>query len=125
VQRGGGAIVNVGSTVIVRGSPRAQSPCAPVRGRQVRPAGREAVLRPGSDRARRHVASGLVETEALLNRPEWHAGRREVVLSGTPGGKIPKPEEMTGAALFLASEDAHHITGSYMIADGGYSMLGA
>jgi NAD(P)-dependent dehydrogenase (short-subunit alcohol dehydrogenase family) len=49
----------------------------------------------------------------------------EVVLSGTPAGKIPTPEEMTGAALFLASEDAHHITGSYMIADGGYSMLGA
>ena len=49
----------------------------------------------------------------------------EVVLSGTPAGKIPKPEEMTGAALFLASEDAHHVTGWYMIADGGYSMLGA
>ena len=58
-------------------------------------------------------------------RPEWKAGRREVVLFGTPAGKIPKPEDMTGAALFLASEDAHHITGSYMIADGGYSMLGA
>jgi NAD(P)-dependent dehydrogenase (short-subunit alcohol dehydrogenase family) len=47
------------------------------------------------------------------------------VLSGTPAGKIPKSEEMTGAALFLASEDAHHLTGSYMIAHGGYSMLGA
>ncbi|HKO27696.1 MAG TPA: SDR family NAD(P)-dependent oxidoreductase [Solirubrobacteraceae bacterium] len=58
------------------------------------------------------VGSGAAE-------PEWQAGRREVVLSGTPAGKIPKPEEMTGAALFLASEDAHDIPGSYMIADGG------
>jgi enoyl-[acyl-carrier-protein] reductase (NADH) len=32
---------------------------------------------------------------------------------------------MAGAALFLASDDAHHITGSYLVADGGYSMLGA
>jgi 3-oxoacyl-[acyl-carrier protein] reductase len=40
-------------------------------------------------------------------------------------GKIPKAEDMTGAAPFLASGDAHHITGSKMIADGGYSMLGA
>ena len=34
-------------------------------------------------------------------------------------------DEVASAALFLASDDAHHITGSYMIADGGYSMLGA
>ena len=70
-------------------------------------------------------APGFMETEALLARPEWKAGRREVVLEGTPTGRIPGPEEMTGAALFLASDEAHHITGSYMIADGGYSMLGA
>ena len=70
-------------------------------------------------------APGFMETGALLNRPEWGAGGREAVLSATPAGKIPKPEEMTGAALFLASDDAHHITGFHMIADGGYSMLGA
>jgi NAD(P)-dependent dehydrogenase (short-subunit alcohol dehydrogenase family) len=92
VERGGGAIVNVGSTVIVRVNT---------------------------------FAPGFVETEALLARPEWKAGRRETVMSGTPAGRIPGPEEMTGAALFLASDDAHHITGSYMIDDGGYRMLGA
>lgn len=123
VQRGGGAIVNVGSTVIVRGSPRAPQYAA----------GKYGLLGVTKSYAKalaptvrvNTFAPGFMETEALLNRPEWQAGRREVVLSGTPAGKIPKPEEMTGAALFLASEDAHHITGSYMIADGGYSMLGA
>ena len=123
VQRGGGAIVNVGSTVIVRGSPRAPQYAA----------GKYGLLGVTKSYAKalaptvrvNTFAPGFMETEALLNRPEWQAGRREVVLSGTPAGKIPKPEEMTGAALFLASDDAHHITGSYMIADGGYSMLGA
>jgi 3-oxoacyl-[acyl-carrier protein] reductase len=123
VERGGGAIVNVGSTVIVRGSPRAPQYAA----------GKYGLLGVTKSYAKalaptvrvNTFAPGFMETEALLNRPEWQAGRREVVLSGTPAGKIPKPEEMTGAALFLASEDAHHITGSYMIADGGYSMLGA
>jgi len=123
VQRGGGAIVNVGSTVIVRGSPRAPQYAA----------GKYGLLGVTKSYAKalaptvrvNTFAPGFMETEALLNRPEWQAGRREIVLSGTPAGKIPKPEEMTGAALFLASEDAHHITGSYMIADGGYSMLGA
>jgi 3-oxoacyl-[acyl-carrier protein] reductase len=123
VQRGGGAIVNVGSTVIVRGSPRAPQYAA----------GKYGLLGVTKSYAKalaptvrvNTFAPGFMETEALLARPEWQAGRREVVLSATPAGKIPKPEDLTGAALFLASEDAHHITGSYMIADGGYSMLGA
>jgi 3-oxoacyl-[acyl-carrier protein] reductase len=123
VERGGGAIVNVGSTVIVRGSPRAPQYAA----------GKYGLLGVTKSYAKalaptvrvNTFAPGFMETEALLARPEWQAGRREVVLSATPAGKIPKPEDMTGAALFLASDDAHHITGSYMIADGGYSMLGA
>ena len=123
VERGGGSIVNVGSTVIVRGSPRAPQYAA----------GKYGLLGITKSYAKalaptvrvNTFAPGFMETEALLSRPEWKAGRRELVLSGTPAGKIPRPEEMTGAALFLASDDAHHITGSYMIADGGYSMLGA
>ena len=119
----GGAIVNVGSTVIVRGSPRAPQYAAGKYGLLGVTKSYAKALAP---KVRVNTfAPGFMETEALLARPEWKAGRREVVLSGTPAAKIPKPEEMTGAALFLASDDAHHITGSYMIADGGYSMLGA
>jgi 3-oxoacyl-[acyl-carrier protein] reductase len=123
VERGGGSIVNVGSTVIVRGSPRAPQYAAGKYGllgitksyaKALAPAVRVNTFAPG-----------FMETDALLARPEWLAGRREAVLSGTPTGRIPGPDEMTGAALFLASDEAHHITGSYMVADGGYSMLGA
>jgi 3-oxoacyl-[acyl-carrier protein] reductase len=32
---------------------------------------------------------------------------------------------MAGPALFLATDDAAHITGEYMVADGGYNMVGA
>ncbi len=121
--REGGAIVNVGSTVIVRGSPRAPQYAAGKYGLLGVTKSYAKALAP---RVRVNTyAPGFMETEALLARPEWEAGRREDVLSATPTAKIPKPEEMTGAALFLASDDAHHITGSYMIADGGYSMLGA
>ncbi|HTP21376.1 MAG TPA: SDR family oxidoreductase [Solirubrobacteraceae bacterium] len=119
----GGVIVNVGSTVIVRGSPRAPQYAAGKYGLLGITKSYAKALAP---KVRVNTfAPGFMETEALLARPEWKAGRREDVLSGTPAGKIPKPEDMTGAALFLASDDAHHITGSYMVADGGYSMLGA
>ena len=123
VQRGGGAIVNVGSTVIVRGSPRAPQYAAGKYGLLGITKSYAKALAP-SVRVNT-FAPGFMETEALLARPEWKGGRRELVRVGTPAGRIPGPEEMTGAALFLASDDAHHITGSYMIADGGYSMLGA
>ena len=43
----------------------------------------------------------------------------------TPMGRIPGPAEVAGAALFLATDDAQHITGTYMVADGGYNMVGA
>jgi NAD(P)-dependent dehydrogenase (short-subunit alcohol dehydrogenase family) len=43
----------------------------------------------------------------------------------TPMGRIPGPQELAGAALFLATDDAHHMTGAYMVADGGYNMVGA
>jgi 3-oxoacyl-[acyl-carrier protein] reductase len=121
--RAGGAIVNVGSTVIVRGSPRAPQYAAGKYGLLGVTKSYAKALAP---KVRINTfAPGFMETEAVLARPEWKTGRRDMILSGTPAGKIPKPEEMTGAALFLASDDAHHITGSYMIADGGYSMLGA
>jgi 3-oxoacyl-[acyl-carrier protein] reductase len=118
-----GAIVNIGSTVIVRGSPRAPQYAA----------GKYGVLGITKSYAKAlapHVrvntfAPGFMETEAILRRADWTSGRAEQLAAATPAGRIPPPEDLTGAALFLASDEAHHITGTYMICDGGYSMLGA
>jgi 3-oxoacyl-[acyl-carrier protein] reductase len=118
-----GAIVNIGSTVIVRGSPRAP----------IYAAGKYGLLGITKSYAKAlapHVrvntfAPGFMDTPAVMNRPDMKSGRLEQLQRDTPMGRIPPPEELTGAALFLATEDAGHITGSYMICDGGYSMLGA
>ncbi len=123
VDRGGGTIVNIGSNVIVEGSPRAPQYAA----------GKYGLLGVTKSYARALAPTvrvnafgpGFMETAALRDRADWKGGRREQVLSATPTGRIPAPREMAGAALFLASEDAHHITGSFVIADGGHSMLGA
>jgi 3-oxoacyl-[acyl-carrier protein] reductase len=118
-----GAIVNIGSTVIVRGSPRAP----------IYAAGKYGLLGITKSYARAlapHVrvntfAPGFMDTPAVMERPDMKSGRLEQLQRDTPMGRIPPPEELTGAALFLATDDASHITGSYMICDGGYSMLGA
>ena len=43
----------------------------------------------------------------------------------TPMNHIPGPAEIAGTALFLATDDAGHMTGGYLVADGGYNMVGA
>ena len=70
-------------------------------------------------------APGFIETEATLGREDWTSGRGDQLRSLTPRGRIPGPAELAGTALFLATDDASHITGTYMVADGGYNMVGA
>ena len=70
-------------------------------------------------------APGFIETEATLSRKDWQSGRGDQLRSLTPMGRIPGPAELAGTALFLATDDASHMTGGYMVADGGYNMVGA
>ena len=123
LDQGHGNIVNIGSTVIVRGSARAPQYAAAKYG----------IL--GVTKSYAHAfaptvrvnvfAPGFIETEATLGRKDWQSGRGDQLRSLTPMGRIPGPAELAGAALFLATDDAFHITGNYMIADGGYNMVGA
>lgn len=123
LERGHGTIVNVASTVVVRGSPRAPQYAA----------GKYGVLGLTKSYARAFapkvrvnaVGPGFIETESTLAREDWRGGRREQLLGMTPMGHIPAPEELTGPVMFLASDDSAHMTGNFVVADGGYSMIGA
>src|SRR2546421_133442 len=122
-QERGGAIVNVCSNVVVTGSPRAPQYAASKYG----------VL--GLTKSYAHafaprvrvnaLGPGFMETESTVNREDWRSGRREAILEQTPLGRIPKPEELVGAIVFLASDDAAHMTGNFVLCDGGFSMVGA
>jgi 3-oxoacyl-[acyl-carrier protein] reductase len=123
LDQGHGAIVNIGSTVIVRGSARAPQYAAAKYG----------LL--GITKSYAHAfaptvrvnvfAPGFIETEATLGRADWQSGRGDQLRKLTPMGRIPGPAELAGTALFLATDDAFHMTGGYMVADGGYNMVGA
>jgi 3-oxoacyl-[acyl-carrier protein] reductase len=120
---GGGAIVNIGSTVVVRGSARAPQYAAAKYALLGITKSYAAALAP-TVRVNT-FAPGFMETAATLAREDWKSGRREKLLSQTPLGQIPPPESVAGTALFLATEEASHITGAYMLADGGFNMVGA
>ena len=123
VEQGHGSIVNIGSTVVVRGSARAPQYAAAKYGLLGVTKSYAAAFAP-TVRVNT-FAPGFMETGATLEREDWKSGRREKLISQTPLGQIPPPEVVAGTALFLATEDASHMTGAYMLADGGFNMVGA
>jgi 3-oxoacyl-[acyl-carrier protein] reductase len=66
------------------------------------------------------VAPGLTRTDAIAHMSEQAlaaAGR------GTPLGRVAEPEDVAGAVLMLASEEARFVTGTYLSVSGGSLML--
>jgi NAD(P)-dependent dehydrogenase (short-subunit alcohol dehydrogenase family) len=69
------------------------------------------------------LAPGLVETRfagVIINSPEIV----ERVKGNTPLGRYGQPEEIAGAAVFLASDAASFVTGSTLVIDGGMTLGG-
>jgi NAD(P)-dependent dehydrogenase (short-subunit alcohol dehydrogenase family) len=66
------------------------------------------------------VAPGYVKTEmAPVDRPEF---RRHWV-EDCPQERFARPEEIAPSVVFLASDAASFITGSILVADGGYTAV--
>jgi len=64
------------------------------------------------------VAPGFTDTEAsrgLGDVSKYDTAR-------TPLRRLEKPEDLTGAALFLASTESDFITGQTLLVDGGRAM---
>jgi 3-oxoacyl-[acyl-carrier protein] reductase len=123
LDQGHGSIINIGSTVIVRGSARAPQYAAAKYGLLGITKSYAQAFAP-TVRVNT-FAPGFMETAMLLNRQDWKSGRREELISKTPMKHIPGPAELAGTALFLATDDAAHMTGAYLNADGGFNMIGA
>jgi NAD(P)-dependent dehydrogenase (short-subunit alcohol dehydrogenase family) len=69
------------------------------------------------------LVPGIFRTDlnaALLNGTP----RAEECLARTPMGRFGKPEELAGAAVFLASDSASFVTGHLLVIDGGFMASG-
>ena len=123
LDRGGGVIVNVCSNVVVTGSPRAPQYAASKYGvlgvtksyaGAFAPAVRVNALGPG-----------FIAVESTLTREDWTPEKERDIVGRTPLGKIGDPDQLTGVVVFLASDDSSHMTGAFVLCDGGFSMVGA
>jgi 3-oxoacyl-[acyl-carrier protein] reductase len=67
------------------------------------------------------IAPGMVETK-MTTVTTGHPERRQAALDSISLGRLGTPQDMAGAALFLASPLASYITGQTIIVDGGRSL---
>lgn len=116
----GGSIVNVASVAALTGAPL-QGVYAMTKAAVVSMTKTLAVeLGPSKIRVNA-IAPGLVETKfasALVNNPDI----LERVVSRTPLGRYAQPDEIAGAALYLASDASSFMTGQVMVIDGGMTI---
>ncbi len=70
------------------------------------------------------IAPGVIRTD--FARALWEDPAAEAQLrSATPLGRIGEPEEIAGAAMFLASKAGAYVTGQGIVVDGGATIKGS
>ena len=69
------------------------------------------------------IGPGLIETPLNEHVRATNAALVKTFIDHTPLGRAGKPEDIVGPALFLASDLSSYVTGSMVMADGGYRTI--
>ncbi len=64
------------------------------------------------------ISPGYIET-AITDRMLRLPQARKFLIDKTPMGRLGSPEDLTGAAVFFASDDSLYCTGADLVVDGG------
>lgn len=119
-----GSVINVSSTLAVRGLPRASVYGATKAAVHAFTLHWAAELSPRGVRVN-CICPAVVETPIFetMMPPEDVPGMLEELKAIHPVGRIGRPEDVAGAALYLASDDAAWVTGTILTVDGGASAV--
>jgi NAD(P)-dependent dehydrogenase (short-subunit alcohol dehydrogenase family) len=118
LRAGGGAIVNVSSTLGLRGSPFAAPYSASKHG--VLGLTKTAALEYAQQGIRVNaVCPGAIDTPMMDETFERFPGFRETLTAYVPMGRMGGPEEVAGAIAWLCSDAASFVTGEALTVEGG------
>ena len=70
------------------------------------------------------ILPGWLDTDLTRRARAQIDGLHDIVVSRTPAGRWGEPDDLAGAAVFLASSAADFVTGASLAVDGGYSARG-
>lgn len=117
LKNGGGAIVNMASILGSVGFPTASAYVAAKHG--VIGLTKNVALEYATQGIRINaVGPAFIETPLIADLGDEALGQIRAI---TPQNRLGKPEEVAALVVFLASDEASYITGSYHLVDGGYT----
>lgn len=119
---GGGSIIFIASQLGRVGSPGRAAYCA-TKGALIQLAKVMAIDHAGQNIRVNALSPGAVETRRTLTRYGSFAAAKEQIGPKHLTGRLGRPDEIVGAAVFLASDAASFVTGSDLLVDGGYTAI--
>ena len=120
VRRGGGKIVTIGSMASLFGFDMAVAYAAAKGG--VVQLTRSLAMAWAAEKIQVNcILPGWIDTELTVGARQQVAGLHERVVARTPAGRWGQPDELVGAAIFLASRASDFVTGVTLPVDGGFS----
>lgn len=122
ISGGGGSIIFIASQLGRVGSAGRAAYCA-TKGALIQLAKVMAIDHAAQNIRVNTLSPGGIETQRTLNRYGSFAAARETLGAKHPLGRLGRPDEVAGAAVFLASDAASFVTGSDLLVDGGYTAI--
>jgi 2-deoxy-D-gluconate 3-dehydrogenase len=121
VRAGRGKIINVASVNAILGAPH-NVPYAASKGGVAAMTRGLATAWAGDNIQVNAILPGWVETEMTVGAKAHVPGLEQSVIARTPAGRWGQPRDLAGLAVFLAAPASDWITGTAILADGGYSI---
>jgi 2-deoxy-D-gluconate 3-dehydrogenase len=120
-RQGGGKIINLGSLASIFGTARGAAYAAS-KGGIVQLTRSLAVSWGGDNIQVNAILPGYIESELTRRAENERPGSFAAKLARTPAGRIGTPQDIAGAAVFLASAASDYVTGISIPVDGGYGV---
>jgi 2-deoxy-D-gluconate 3-dehydrogenase len=120
LKRRGGKIVNVGSMTSIFGA-SFSAPYGAAKGGVVQLTKSLASAWAADNIQVNAILPGWIVTDLTIRGREATPDLHEKVVARTPAGRWGEPDDIAGAAVFLASRAADFVTGTALPVDGGYA----